>query len=102
MIIKRRDFVRSLAALGLLPLAKGAAAFPAADTKNVDQWPAQSDRRYWRWIRQQFSVPPDETYFNVGTLGSRPHQVTDTVINHMKEIEKTIAHYDYRPEHPEY
>jgi selenocysteine lyase/cysteine desulfurase len=92
-MMQRRDFFRLLAAAGLMPLARTARAEP---------WPSNDDPRYWRWIRAQFDVPADETYFNVGTLGSRPRQVTDAVANHLREIEQTIAHYDYRPEHPEY
>src|SRR5205823_6346425 len=64
--------------------------------------PAPNDPRYWSWIREQFSIPSGEAYFNVGTLGARPRAVTDAVVDHMREIESTIAHYDYRPEHPEY
>src|SRR5712691_40597 len=93
-MMQRRDFVRLMAAAGLLPLARTTAA--------QQKWPARDDPHYWRWIRAQFDVPADEAYFNVGTLGSRPRQITDTVANHMREIERTIAQYDYRPEHPEY
>ncbi len=82
-----------MAAAGLLPLVRSI---------DAQTWPANDDPRYWRRIRAQFEVPPDEAYFNVGTLGSRPRQVTDAVANHLREIEQTIAHYDYRAEHPEY
>src|SRR6266545_5080597 len=92
-MMQRRDFVRLIAAAGLMPLAR---------TAKAETWPSNDDPHYWRWIRAQFDVPADETYFNVGTLGSRPRQVTDTVANHLRKIEQTIAQYDYRPEHPEY
>jgi len=92
-MMQRRDFFRLMAAAGLLPLAKPAkAAAP----------PPKDDPTYWRWVRGQFEVPADETYFNTGTLGSRPRRVTDAVANHLRQIEQTIAHFDYKPDHPEY
>ncbi len=94
----RRDFIRSMAALGLWPFAKDI----EAPLPRPMKWPATTDRHYWRWIREQFDLPHGEAYFNVGTLGAVPRPVMDAVTNHMWEIEKTIAHYDYRPEHPEY
>jgi selenocysteine lyase/cysteine desulfurase len=102
----RRDFVRGLAALGLWPLAGGPAlasdlaGVPAAD--RLKNWVADDDPHYWTWIRQQFSIPPDEAYFNTGTLGACPRPVLDAVVESMREMERTIAHYDYRAEHPEY
>ncbi len=92
-MMQRRDFVRLLVAAGLLPIAK---------TTKAAAPPAKSDPSDWRWVRAQFEVPADEAYFNTGTLGSRPRQVSEAVANHMREIEQTIAHFDYRPEHPEY
>jgi len=94
----RRDFLRSVAALGLWPLANDIAPSPRPALK----WPAPDDAHFWRWLRAQFDIPKGETYFNTGTLGAMPRPVLEAVADHMREIEKTIAHYDYRPEHPEY
>jgi selenocysteine lyase/cysteine desulfurase len=99
-MMQRRDFFRSTAGFGLTSLALEAVEGCSALRK--ENWPAAADPRYWHWIREQFSIPAGEAYFNVGTLGARPRQVTDAVIDHMREIERTIARYDYRPEHPEY
>ncbi len=98
-MIHRRRFFQALSAFGWLPFASGRAAAAFADSPN---WPRANDPNYWRWLRQQFPIPADEAYFNTGTLGARPRQVVDTVINHMRENERTIAHFDYRPEHVEY
>lgn len=96
--MRRRDFLQSVAALGLWPLASDIAPSP----RRALSWPAAGDSHFWPWIRAQFDIPKGETYFNTGTLGAMPRVVTDTVSDHLREIEKTIAHYDYRPEHAEY
>ena len=101
-MINRRNFFQTLTALGWWPLAsRWAAAAPVVGADKA-AWPVVSDPNYWPWIRQQFLIPAGEAYFNTGTLGARPRQVVDTVINHMRENERTIAQYDYRPEHVEY
>ena len=94
----RRDFIRSMAAVGLWPFAKDIEPPPAHPIR----WPSADDPHFWRWLREQFDIPRGEAYFNTGTLGAVPRAVMDTVAAHMRQIEKTIAHYDYRPEHTEY
>src|SRR6266542_748780 len=98
--MQRRDFFRSTAGLCLWPLVEGATS--GCSTLRKERWPPPSDPSYWRWIREQFSIPTGESYFNVGTLGPRPRRITEAVVDHLRETEKTIAHYDYRPEHAEY
>src|SRR5258708_2534674 len=83
------------AGLGLVTLAGEVAA--GCSRKRIESWPEPSDPSFWRWVRDQLSVPKGESYFNVGTLGPRPRAVTEAVVNHMRETENTIAHYDYRP-----
>src|SRR5580704_1137828 len=106
LMMPRRSFVRGITALGLWPLAAapGGAAEPpdAPGAGGLEEWPGEDDPGYWPWIRRQFSIPPDEAYFNSGTLGACPRQVLNTVLDSMREMEKTMAQYDYRPEHPEY
>jgi selenocysteine lyase/cysteine desulfurase len=102
----RRSFLQSVTALGLWPLtgvsAPGADKDAASCADCATDWVAEDDPNYWSWIRKQFSIPPDEAYFNTGTLGACPRQVMDAVIESMQSMESTIAHYDYRAEHPEY
>jgi selenocysteine lyase/cysteine desulfurase len=92
--MQRRDFIRLLGAIGFLPAVSSAS--PA------ETWPAADDPHFWSWIRSQFSIPAGQAYFNVGTLGACPRQVLDAVVNSMRDVEQTIAEYDYRPEHTEY
>jgi isopenicillin-N epimerase len=104
--IPRRSFVRSLSALGLLPLTGTISQAHEPDLDPVPNefphWVDGGDPGYWSWIRKQFSIPRDEAYFNTGTLGACPRPVMDAVFDSMKDMEKTIAHYDYRGEHTEY
>src|SRR5712664_2213267 len=101
--MQRRDFFRAFADIGLSPaVTLPLAGKPPPAPRAQGAWPAPTSAHYWTWIRQQFDVPPDESYFNVGTYGARPRQVTDAMVNHLREIDRTIAHYDYRQEHPSY
>ncbi len=102
----RRGFVRGMTALGLLPLSSMPMDASGQDRPPVPSasltWPADDDPNYWSWIRRQFSIPPDEAYFNTGTLGACPRPVLDAVVDSMRDMEQTIARFDYRAEHPEY
>lgn len=102
-MMNRRHFFRALVAPAVLPLASqsNSAATEVASGLQ-DHWPAPDDPQYWRWIRQQFLIPPDEAFFNTGTLGACPRQVVDTVTHSLREIEETLAHWDYRSEHPDW
>ena len=102
LILPRRDFVRGLTALGLLPLAGLAGPDLERTDMRVQDWPQENDPAYWSLIRQQFSIPAGEAYFNTATLGACPQPVLEAMIDSMRNLEKTIAHYDYRPQHAEY
>ena len=105
-MIHRRTFFRGLMALGAWPLTKvsghAASLTASANAESAQNWPQNNDPNYWRWIRQQFLIPPDEAYFNTGTLGSCPRQVMNAMTNHLVELEKTKAHFEYRAGRPYY
>lgn len=105
-MMDRRSFLSGLPALGLLPLAGVNEIASASDLApapgDTHKWPAPNDPNYWVWIRKQFTIPAGEAYFNTGTVGACPRQVQDAVANSMRDMERTIAHYDYHGEHPEY
>ena len=57
---------------------------------------------FWHDLRKEFLIPPDEAFFNTGTLGSSPRIVRDAVIDHMNHVDRDIAHWDYKPDHEQY
>ncbi len=103
-MMNRRRFFRALMAPAVLPLAGRTrrAVASSLTAESQDEWPAPDDPHYWQWIRRQFLIPPDEAFFNTGTLGACPRQVVDTVTRHMRRLEETLAHWDYKPEHPDW
>jgi selenocysteine lyase/cysteine desulfurase len=60
------------------------------------------DQDFWRELRSQFLIPPDEAFFNTGTLGSQPRVVLDAVTQHMTHVVRDIAHWDYRAGNEQY
>src|SRR5215475_8267418 len=57
---------------------------------------------FWRRLRGEFTIPADEGFFNNGTLGSSPLAVQETVIEHLRHVDRDIAHWDYKPDHENY
>ena len=51
---------------------------------------------FWAELRKEFLIPPNEAFFNTGTLGSSPRIVREAVINHMNHVDRDIAHWDYK------
>ncbi len=92
----RRRFLGSALLAALAARARGG----AASTPSVA--PPQGDETFWRELRREFTIPTEEAFFNTGTLGSSPRAVQDVVINHLRQVDGTIAHWDYKAEHPDY
>ena len=60
------------------------------------EFPATDDSDYWQKIRKLFPMPPEEAFFNAGTLGAMPTAVLETIIKHMRKVASEIAHWDYK------
>lgn len=57
---------------------------------------------FWADLREQFLIPAGEAFFNTCTLGAMPRTVLDAVTDSMRRLELTLAHWDYRPDRPEW
>lgn len=108
----RRAFLSRLAAVPALLAAfpRKALGFDPPPTAPL-RWfaggmPAPPDGHlpdeFWNELRQQFLIPPDEAFFNTGTLGASPRAVLDAVVDHMTHVERDLAHWDYKGEHEQF
>jgi len=57
------------------------------------------DEAYWRALRTQFTIPPEQAFFNTATLGSSPRAVQEAVIASLQHVDKDIADWDYKAGH---
>lgn len=107
----RRTFLAALAA----PAAARALGTPATrstPTPLLDltdarpRMPAEigvrDDEKFWKELRKEFTIPRDEVFFNTGTMGSSPRIVQETVIDHMRHVDRDVAHWDYKGDHEQY
>ncbi len=48
-----------------------------------------TDEDFWALVRQEFLIPEDRLYLNVGTLGPQPRVVLDAAVEHMRRVAMT-------------
>ncbi len=108
-MLNRRNFLTSLFAPTFLgqgisavpePFNRARAAGEAAPRSPLAEWPDDSDPAFWDRIRDLFYISPGEAFFNTGTLGATPRPVLERVIEDMRTLQVTIAHWDYTPRTP--
>jgi selenocysteine lyase/cysteine desulfurase len=109
MNITRRNFFHFLAGSALAGATAKVFAHPlptvakVENLRNVPPLPDPSDdESFWLELRKEFLIPENEVFCNTATLGAMPKRVLDIVMNSMKEIEETLAHWDYRAENPDW
>jgi cysteine desulfurase / selenocysteine lyase len=88
--MRRNDFFKTMfgaaAVTGLSRFTLGdraAAALP-------EPWPTVNpdDEQFWKFVRTQFPLTNERTYFNTGGLGASPYAVIDAVKAKMDDLEK--------------
>jgi len=99
----RRSFLGALA----LPLfsARGHAEAPVAaelGPRMPSQLGRPGDPQFWKRLRGEFTIPRGEVFFNTGTLGSSPRAVQESVISHLRHVDRDIAKWDYKADHENY
>lgn len=93
--LSRRNFLGVLA----VPAAAAAGSRVLSEPAAGDE---RSEEQFWSALRGQFLIPAGETFFNTCTLGAMPRPVVDALIQHLRTSQATLAHWDYRPEKPDW
>lgn len=60
------------------------------------------DEAFWNELRKEFLIPDDEVFCNTATLGAMPKHVLEIVTKSMRDLQVTLAHWDYRPDKPDW
>jgi len=79
----RREFLHAAAGAAALLWSRDLAAFTRAAR-------AANDQEIWPLVREQFLIPRDRIYLNVGTLGAQPRAVVDAVIEHTRRVAMSL------------
>ena len=103
-MLDRRSFLTTFLAPPLFarrspakPVLRAVASVHAA---NVAAWAEDADPAFWERVRDEFYITPGEAFFNTGTLGATPRPVLERMIEEMRTLQVTIAHWDYTARTP--
>lgn len=92
--MKRRDFLSSVGATGLL--AGVAPALEAASRLGAfEPSPADPDEKIFAEARKHFLIPAGIVYCNTGTLGASPIEVVTALAEGNRKLERTLADWPY-------
>ena len=70
-----------------------AADLKAATLAPAPPWPDEGDPEYWDRIRDQFTFPRDEAFFNTGTIGAVSRPVLERVIEDLRTLQTTVTRW---------
>lgn len=109
-MISRRKFVRSMVLTSSVLSMGGVISSRSEGSRLAEAAPrpmpagstSPDDTAFWSHVREEFLIPREEVFFNTATLGSMPRSVVETVTRSTKELTATLAHWNYRPEHPDW
>ena len=103
-MLNRRKFLNAALVPGVLGAAAGmnGAPAPLSAPSAAPPWPDDNDPDFWARVRDQFYIKPGEAFFNTGTLGATPRPVLERVVEDMRNLQETIAHWDYSPNTPDW
>jgi len=79
----RREFLHAAAGAAALLWSRDLAAFTRVAR-------AANDQEIWPLVREQFLIPRDRIYLNVGTLGAQPRAVVDAIVEHTRRVAMSL------------
>ena len=83
--VTRRGFLAALSGTAL----GGSLVWPRAIHALERLDPLRGSAEYWGALQQEFLIPDDRIYLNVGTLGAQPRVVVDAVVEHTRRVAET-------------
>ena len=93
----RREFLAtaalaaaSIAAAPHAASGESAPATPGASGGNAIGGARGAGEEFWRALRDEFLIPRDRIYLNVGTLGAQPRAVLEAAFQQMREVAASV------------
>jgi hypothetical protein len=68
-------------------------AAPFGHAATAPTWPEEGDPEYWDRIRDQFTFPRDEAFFDTGTIGAVSWPVLERVIEDLRTLQPTVTRW---------
>lgn len=89
--VSRRSFLSALGAgaVGGRIFGGAALAWPRGLHALARLEPLRDSPEFWSALQDEFLIPDDRIYLNVGTLGAQPRVVVDAVVEHTRRVAET-------------